>query len=734
LLLLLLITGCGGGMVLSSNPSNADFTITSISGLVNTNGQVQFRAMSNAGGPAAVNWKVTGGENNSSFGQGSIDAKGLYTPPAAVSHDAVKVQVQAQLESDIASTATAVLTVTPGYLTPLSPENVALTAGTSVQVTGQLAEVGNGTVHWELSTSPTGGGLATGLGSLGQPTCRTGLTRYTTCSVTYTAPGPLPAATPVYVVGRINDTSTALSLHVLLNDGGIVSNPIANQATQSGMLELGSSGGNDNDYDTYLDSAGTPYISDCCGGTLGALVEDSSHKQYILSNNHVLAESDQGSIGDAIDQPGLIDDNCTPLGQAGSTVRSVGTLKYFVPVGTTQSNVDAALAQVTPGAVDATGGILGLGAPGAGANGNLGTAPPTAGTGEALNATNLSGLQVAKSGRTTGLTCSTVDVVNLSVQVDYFKDCAETQPYYAKLYTNQIAIPGTGFSDSGDSGSLIVDASNAQPVGLFFAGGTDGDGSGLSVANPIGDVLMELGSQAGTQLSVVGSSTPHAVSCLNYDVNTMPSEEPMVAPSLMAKAQRVALTSGAALVNADLGVLGVAAGKSADNPGQPALLVYVDKARQAVVIPQTVNGLRTVVIATDAASLAGGTAPTKSGATAGIRLTASALAAAATVQQQQAKRLMADPAIFGVGVSESHDNPAEAALLVLVDAKRTPEAMPATLGGLRLRYMRLQRFHVTRSKYDAGGQHHSACALKSMERVSPDIGWQPAEKPELDLR
>jgi hypothetical protein len=59
---------------------------------------------------------------------------------------------------------------------------------------------------------------------------------------------------------------------------------------------------------------------------------------------------------------------------------------------------------------------------------------------------------------------------------------------------------------------------------------------------------------------------------------------------------------------------------------------------------------------------------------------------------------MADPAFFGVGVTQSYDNPAEAALLVLVDLTKNPESMPDLAGGLRLRYMRVNRLHVTRSK------------------------------------
>ncbi len=73
---------------------------------------------------------------------------------------------------------------------------------------------------------------------------------------------------------------------------------------------------------------------------------------------------------------------------------------------------------------------------------------------------------------------------------------------------------------------------------------------------------------------------------------------------------------------------------------------------------------------------------------------------------------MSDPAIFGVGVTQSHDNPAEAALLVLVDLQRTPRSTPSTLGGLRVRYVFLHRFHVTRSKL--AGSAHPRCAARSI--------------------
>ena len=262
---------------------------------------------------------------------------------------------------------------------------------------------------------------------------------------------------------------------------------------------MGSSGGNANDYDSSQDANGNKYVNDCCGGTLGALVQDRENNLYILSNNHVLAESDQARPGDPVIEPALIDLNCNP--QAGKTI---GALRYAVPLNSAETNVDAALAEATP-AVDPSGAILQLGPP---SDGRLSAAAPAAGTGEALTAGLLNHLQVVKSGRTTGLTCSTVDTVDLTVQVDYYYDCAETQPFYTKTYTNQIGIPGVGFADSGDSGALVMDASNAEPIGLFFSSGSAEGAGGFSVANPIQDVLSELGQSSvsgGQQFEIVGA-------------------------------------------------------------------------------------------------------------------------------------------------------------------------------------------------------------------------------------
>ena len=707
--LLVLLAGCGVGQFDTAS-ANGVFSIAASSSAVSSNGQVQFSASLPSGEAAPVIWSVTG-DNAPTLGEGHMDANGLYTPPSALSQNTVTIQVTARLRSDSTEVASKSIRVTPGFVQSLLPENASLAARATLEATAEIAEVNAGSVHWSLSTDA---GTGADAGTLSNASCQRSLDQYTTCKVLYTAPSS-PSRATVYLKAKVDGSAATAPLKILLNDDGVNSAPTANQAAQNGAISLGSSGGNDNDYDTYQDASGESYVADCCGGTLGALVQDSQHVQYILSNNHVLAESDQGRPGDAIDQPGMIDDGCVPLSHAGSTLRPVGTLKYVVPLASSQTNVDAALASVIPGAVNPDGSILQF-APPASSSDMLAAAPPMAGTGEVLSASNLNGLRLAKSGRTTGLTCSTVAAVDLSVKVDYFKDCAETQPYYTKVFTGQIGIAGDRFSDSGDSGALVVDASNAQPVGLFFAGGTDGKGHGLNIANPIGDVLRELGSQTGSAMSVVGTTTPHQVACIRYDTRPPAIGAPL-STQAQARALRVAQTSGALLVNPERGILAVSSGGSLDHPGDPALIVYVDNARAGASVPPTVDGVRTQVIRTDASALARNAAPQMPQPADGLALTAGDLARAKAAVAQYAPGLLHDPSIFGVGVAQSLDDPREPALLVLVDPNLTPQATPATLGGLRVRYMKLHRFHVTRSKY-AGTNPAPSCAIKRMAGTS----------------
>ena len=82
----------------------------------------------------------------------------------------------------------------------------------------------------------------------------------------------------------------------------------------------------------------------------------------------------------------------------------------------------------------------------------MAAAPPGVSSSAGKGENAVLNMTVAKSGRTTGLTCATVSAISLDVSVDYYTDCAETKHYLSKIYTNQIAVSGNQFSDAGDSG------------------------------------------------------------------------------------------------------------------------------------------------------------------------------------------------------------------------------------------------------------------------------------------
>jgi hypothetical protein len=505
------------------------------------------------------------------------------------------------------------------------------------------------------------------------------------------------ATSAVYVVATASGAagkSTRTATELLLNTNGVTSNPIAHQGLLPTLMPLGSSGGNNADYDARGNT-----IADCCSGTLGALVQDSEGRQYVLSNNHVLARSDHASVGDAIVQPGLIDNNCTPNGAGPGTV-PVANLSAWVPLKQPQTNVDAAIAQVASRTVDGTGSILELGA--RQSDGSLAAAPPGVSSTSGRGETATLEMRVAKSGRTTGLTCGGVSAIDLDVAVDYFSDCAETRPYTTKIFTHQVGVSGDRFSDAGDSGSLLVNASNAEPVGLFFAGGTDAAGVGQGVANPAGDVLSALGSVAGNGAAFTFVGGPdHPVSCLSYGNSTAEKAQSLALSDAEITRGQQALFAARNLVNPAAGILGVSMGKSTDHAGEAAVLVYVD-AHAKPTVPAIVEGVRTMVIAATPEEVALGTAPLDNGATADIALAPAALNHALRVKEQMARSLMrANKAFFGVGVGQSLDNPREAALVIFVDGNRMPATLPQMLEGVRTRYVVMDRLHVTRS-YAAG--------------------------------
>jgi hypothetical protein len=396
----------------------------------------------------------------------------------------------------------------------------------------------------------------------------------------------------------------------------------------------------------------------------------------------------------------------------------VGTLTGFLSLKAPSTNADAAIAAVNSGAVDPSGAILELGTL---QSGTLAAAPPGTSSSAGKGENAVLNMTVAKSGRTTGLTCAAVSAINLDVSVDYFTDCAESKPYLTKTYTNQIAISGNQFNDAGDSGSLIVDTSNAEPVGLFFAGGVDSAGVSIGIANPAPDVLNELGALSGTAYTFVGT-TDHPVSCLNYGNSTATTSQASVLAPAQATQAEQAMNQARMLVNTSTGILGVATGKSSDHPGQPAVILYVDQTRN-ITAPATVNGVRTQVIPTTASAVELGVAPeTPQEAAVPAMLSASVLREAVAAKNLIASSLMQkNTAYFAVGVGQSFDNPQEAALVIYVDRKNVPAQLPATINGMRTRYIIMDRLHVTRSY---------ATPLQSRSRCMP----HPApESPGFDL-
>jgi hypothetical protein len=204
-------------------------------------------------------------------------------------------------------------------------------------------------------------------------------------------------------------------------------------------------------------------------GTLGSraigLTAPWTNRHLILSNNHVLANSNAARVNDSIIQPGSFDGGRHPGDQ-------IAVLARWVPInfGGAPNFVDAAFGWAWHERIRGEQYYV-SGGP---AYYRTGTAPLPASL----------GLIVGKSGRTTGLTRGRVTQIGVSVNVNFGGG-------RVALFRNQIAIQSvtnSPFSAGGDSGSLIWHwAAGLRPVGLLFAGG-----GGTTFANPIGAVLSAL--------------------------------------------------------------------------------------------------------------------------------------------------------------------------------------------------------------------------------------------------
>jgi hypothetical protein len=214
------------------------------------------------GSAAPVVWSVSGGD--AVAGPGRINAAGDYTPPSYLTVDRAQVVVTARLAANPGITANTSVTVTPGFLQPLTPENVALGANGTVMITGKLAVAGGSEgIQFALANTATGKGG--GQGALGGTTCQRSSKAFTLCSVTYTAPATIAATDVTYLVASAPGSPARTDAQILLNTAGVTSNPAGHQGQLATLMALGSSGGNNNDFDAHGNT-----IADCCSGTLGA--------------------------------------------------------------------------------------------------------------------------------------------------------------------------------------------------------------------------------------------------------------------------------------------------------------------------------------------------------------------------------------------------------------------------------------------------------------------------------
>src|SRR5438552_1104848 len=220
-------------------------------------------------------------------------------------------------------------------------------------------------------------------------------------------------------------------------------------------------------------SVGHPAIT---AGTIGARVRDALGHVYILSNNHVLANSNGASIGDPEYQPGPFD--------GGTSADQIATLTDFQTINFTGVNntIDAAIALSSVAVLDnAVPADDGYGMPNSTSYGDAN------GDGLLNDRDALLEINVHKYGRTTRLTHGQITGVNATITVCYAVSgitCTKTA-----RFVDQLIISPGGFSGGGDSGSLIVtDDANLNPVALLFAGS-----STVTIANRIDLVLNRFG-------------------------------------------------------------------------------------------------------------------------------------------------------------------------------------------------------------------------------------------------
>lgn len=226
---------------------------------------------------------------------------------------------------------------------------------------------------------------------------------------------------------------------------------------------------------------------DITAGTLGCLVKKDG-RFVILSNNHVLANSNAAEIGDPILQPGPHDGGRYPDDH-------IADLEQFIPINITGAPSDCPVATGTANFLNSIARLFGssvqLQAIDQQATENLVDAAiarplnPDDVKNEILEIGTIQGavegelgMAIKKSGRTTGFTTGEIQQVDVTVNVQY----GEGQ---TAQFTDQLMAGA--MSQGGDSGSAVLDDSN-NLVGLLFAGSDTS-----TIMNRIQNVFSELG-------------------------------------------------------------------------------------------------------------------------------------------------------------------------------------------------------------------------------------------------
>jgi hypothetical protein len=184
------------------------------------------------------------------------------------------------------------------------------------------------------------------------------------------------------------------------------------------------------------------------GGATGATPRHGlgiPQRTYILSNNHVLANSNLAQIGDPILQPGPLDGGVDPSDRIAVLSRFVPmALEPPIPRHLHRNLVDAALAQGQFHDLDRE--IYWLGYVEAWRRKTMVSV----------------GTPVQKTGRTTNYTTGTIIAVNATIDVGGYTGGRVGR------FVDQIVL--TNMSAPGDSGSVIVTQDGNVAVGLLFAG------------------------------------------------------------------------------------------------------------------------------------------------------------------------------------------------------------------------------------------------------------------------